>query len=194
MEDVSAFVLAGGKSTRMGRDKALLVLDGRTLVERAVALARLVSNHVWIVGDAKKYSRFGTVVEDLYVDRGPLGGIHAALAGSASQWNLMLAVDLPFLSPDFLKWMIEVGSKAEAVVTVPRTGGGLQPLSAVYHQRFASTAVAALEAGRNKIDASFREVKTRIIDEDEITRQGYPLEMFRNVNTPEEWERVVSNW
>lgn len=191
--DVSAFVLAGGKSTRMGRDKALLLLDGQTLVERAVALARVVSNRVWIVGDVKKYSNFGVVIEDLYADRGPLGGIHAALSGTASQWNLMLAVDVPFLSPDFLKWMVEVGSKAAAVVTVPRTGGGLQPLSAVYHKRFASTAKAALEAGRNKVDACFKDVKTLVIEEDEIVRQGYSLEMFNNVNTPEEWERVVSS-
>ena len=192
MGDVSAFVLAGGKSTRMGRDKALLLLDGRTLVERAVELAQAVSRQVWIVGDARKYSSFAPVIEDVYARQGPLGGIHAGIASNGREWNLILAVDSPFLDAGFLNWMVEEARNAAAVVTVPRAGGRLQPLSAVYHQSFASDAKAALEAGKNKIDLLFREVKTRVIEEDEIVQRGYSIEMFRNVNTPEEWQRVVS--
>lgn len=190
--DLSAFVVAGGKSARMGQDKAFLKLGEQTLVERALEIARSVADEVRIAGAAQKFSAFGSVVEDIYRERGPLGGIHAALGSSATEWNLMLAVDLPFMEPEFLRWLIEEARKSEAVVTVPRAGGGWQPLCAVYRKSFAGVAQRALDAGKNKIDLLFREVETRAVEEDEILRRGYSLEMFRNVNTPEEWQEVLS--
>src|SRR6267378_5266072 len=77
--DVTAFILAGGKSTRMGTDKAFAALDGRTLLARALDLARSVAPDVRVVGDAAKFAAFAPVVEDVFRDCGPLGGIHAAL-------------------------------------------------------------------------------------------------------------------
>src|SRR5690242_16245466 len=87
VDDVIAFILAGGKSMRMGHDKALLILDGQTLLERAVELARAVTNQVWVVGDCQKYSSLGPVIADVYAERGPLGGIHAAIASKGGDWN-----------------------------------------------------------------------------------------------------------
>jgi molybdopterin-guanine dinucleotide biosynthesis protein A len=96
--DVAMFILAGGKSTRMGTDKAFITLDGQTLLARALAVARLVTADVRIVGDAAKFEAFAPVVEDVFRECGPLGGIHAGLRASATELNLMLAVDLPFVS------------------------------------------------------------------------------------------------
>ncbi|MBZ5721625.1 MAG: molybdenum cofactor guanylyltransferase [Acidobacteriia bacterium] len=183
-----AFVLAGGKSTRMGRDKAFLELDGQTLLVRALALARSVARDVQIVGDRKKFSAFGPVVEDVYPERGPLGGIHAALAGSATEFNLMLAVDLPFIAPPFLEYLIAQARAGGAVVTVPRTGGRWQPLCAVYRRAFATVAERSLLAGMNKIDTLFLEVETRVLDDSEWSKAGFSAGMFRNLNTPEELE------
>ena len=90
--DVAAFVLAGGKSTRMGSDKAFVMLEGRTLLTRALELARTVSDNVRIVGSAEKFAAFAPVVEDVFRECGPLGGIHAALRASSAELNLMLAV------------------------------------------------------------------------------------------------------
>ena len=174
----------------MGQDKAFLEIDGQTLLERAIAKARAVTERVWIVGDQKKFSRSGLVVGDVYQERGPLGGIHVALENTQSEWNLVLAVDLPFMRPDFLKWLVMEAKKTDELVTVPRTGGRLQPLCAVYRKRFVEFAKRELEAGRNKIDRAF--LSTRIIQEGEIVYQGFPVDMFRNVNTPEEWEEVMS--
>lgn len=193
MEEVTAFVLAGGKSTRMGQDKAFLTLAGQTLLERTLARARAVAGEVRIVGDAAKFEKFGTVVGDVYRDRGPLGGIHAGLISSVTEWNLMLAVDVPFVETAFLAWLVNEARSEKAVVTVPRASGGLQPLCAVYGKSFAEVAQQALEAGRNKIDPLFREVRARIVEEEEIVQLGYSAEMFRNLNTPEEWKRVVSS-
>jgi molybdopterin-guanine dinucleotide biosynthesis protein A len=188
--EITAFVLAGGKSSRMGSDKAFLQLGGDTLLSQALKLAGAVADLVRIVGEAKKFAAFGQVVEDVYRDCGPLGGIHAALASSATERNLMLAVDLPFVGPEFLKYLLLRARDSNAIVSVPRTGGGLQPLCAVYQRKFAEVAEQSLRDGRNKIDRLFTKVETCVIEEDELLRAGFSAEMFRNLNTPEEFERA----
>lgn len=190
---VTAFVLAGGKSTRMGRDKAFLEFGGQTLLARALDLARTLGREVRIVGDADKFAAFGPVVEDIFRDCGPLGGIHAALLGAATELNLMLAVDLPFMEPKFLEYLIAQARETGAVVTAPHTGGGLQPLCAIYRRRFAEVAERALRERRNKIDVLFSEVETRVLGEEELSRAGFSPDIFRNLNTPEQWEEAVTN-
>jgi molybdopterin-guanine dinucleotide biosynthesis protein A len=191
VNDLTAFVLAGGKSTRMGTDKAYLRLGNETLLDRAIKLAETVADEVRIVGDAKRFASFaGLVTEDIYRERGPLGGIHAALSGTASELNLMLAVDMPLLEPRFLTYLIAQARESGAIVTVPNAGGGFQPLCAVYRREFAEVAEESLRAGKNKIDALFSQVSTRIIGEDELAQTGFFSEMFRNLNTPEDLERA----
>jgi len=184
---VAAFILAGGKSTRMGTDKAFVMLDGRTLLERALELARAVTSDVRIVGDAAKFAAFGPVVEDVFRGCGPLGGIHAALRASSAELNLMLAVDVPFVSPALLQYLIErARGERDAAVTVARAGGGWQPLCAVYRRQFFDEAEPALRAGRYKIDALFGATQVQRISEDELESAGFSATMFRNLNTPAE--------
>src|SRR5579863_511423 len=186
LPSVAAFVLAGGKSMRMGADKAFVTLEGRTLLARSVSLARSVTGDVRIVGNAEKFREFAPVVEDVFRGCGPLGGIHAALRASGAELNLILAVDVPFVSSEFLLFLIARGRTSNAVVTVTRTGGGWQPLCAVYRREFADVAEKALRAGRYKIDALFEAGKTQVISEVELTAGGFSAEMFRNLNTPNE--------
>jgi molybdopterin-guanine dinucleotide biosynthesis protein A len=185
---VTAFILAGGKSSRMGADKAFLQLGDETLLARALKLAGAVAGDVRIVGDARSFSGFGRVVEDVYRDRGPLGGIHAALSSSVTELSLMLAVDLPFVGPKFLEYVLLRARESGATVTVPRTNSGLQPLCAVYRGGFAAVAEESLREGKNKIDSLFARVETCVIEEKELVRAGFSVEMFRNLNTPEEFE------
>ncbi len=187
---VAAFVLAGGKSTRMGADKAFLELDGRTLLARALELARSVTADVHIVGPRDKFEAFAPVVEDVYQNRGPLAGIHAALASSSAELNLMLGVDLPFLTPALLRFLLQQAEESGAAVTVPRIAGGYHPLCAVYRREFAVLADTALMQGRNKIDALFAETSTRALDEPELARFAFTASMFENLNTREDWERA----
>lgn len=174
----------------MGADKAFLQLDGRTLLQRALELAGTVAAEVRVVGSREKFAAFAPVVEDLYVGRGPLGGIHAALSATQAEFNLILAVDLPFMEARFLTLLAEEAQRANAVVTAPRAAGGLQPLCAVYRREFRELAERALAAGRNKIDTLFRETTVRIIEEDELARFAFPATMFDNLNTPQEWEQA----
>lgn len=183
----AAFILAGGKSTRMGADKAFVRLEGRSLLVRALELARSVTSDVRIVGDPAKFAVFAPVVEDVFRGCGPLGGIHAALRASSAELNLMLAVDVPFVSREFLEYLIERAHRARtAQATVARVAGGLQPLCAVYRREFADVAEAALQAGQYKIDALFGAVKVQEIAEQELQAAGFSAQMFRNLNTPEE--------
>src|SRR5262245_18156394 len=106
-QPLTGFVLAGGKSTRMGRDKAGLSLNGRTLLETALAAAHAVADQVFILGAADLYGAFGPTIADIFPGCGPLGGIHAALSSTQTQLNLVLAVDTPFLSPRLLQYIAE---------------------------------------------------------------------------------------
>ena len=187
---MTAFILAGGKSVRMGEDKAFLRLGGCTLLERALELVRDLAGNAWIVGNKGKFAAFGPVIEDLYAERGPLGGIHAALTQTSTDLNLMIAVDLPFVQADFLNYLITRARETAAVVVVPKAGGGLQPLCAVYRRAFAEAAERSLRAGKNRIDSLFPELTTRVIDQEELMQSGFSEEMFRNVNTRQDWQEA----
>lgn len=186
VDGVNGFVLAGGQSTRMGADKAFVELNGHTLLERALQTVSAVTSEVRILGNREKFSAIRDVIEDEFPDHGPLGGIHAALRASHEDLNLILAVDMPFVEARFLEYLVQRARAKAAVVTIPRVAGRWQPLCAVYRRAFAEIAEPMLRAGNNKIDPLFGQVPLQVIEEAEITEHGFAVEMFRNVNTPEE--------
>ncbi len=163
-ENLNGFVLAGGKSVRMGTDKAALALEGRTLLEHALGILRQVTPEVAILGPRQLYASYGApVIEDIHPGCGPLGGIHAALthvaqkggrsqspqnsqteAASAAPLSLIIAVDTPFLDPKFLAYLAQRARESGAIVTTPEIAGYKQPLCAVYSQEFLPIAEQAL--------------------------------------------------
>ena len=173
----------------MGSDKALLQFEGKTLLERALALAAGVTGEAKIVGDPAKYGAFGPVISDIYAGQGPLGGIHAALTNTDTDLNLVLATDLPFVSPAFLKYLIAIARSTDALVTVPKLGKFFEPLCAVYRRRFSDLALESLTKGKNKVDALFSEEITHLVSEEKIVVAGFSPMMFRNLNTPEDFAR-----
>lgn len=186
------FVLAGGKSSRMGSNKAFLEFGGQTLLERALAVVGAVCERVTIIGDPVEYTKYEgskkwRMIADIFPGCGPLGGIHAALASSSAELNLMVAVDMPFVSAELLAFLFAVAEKNGAIVTVPRVGKGLQPLCAVYRRDFAAVAERALRAGKHKIDAAFVGLSTNVIEESALAAAGFPERNFFNVNTPQDW-------
>ena len=178
----------------MGTDKAFLELGGKPLIVRALELAHQVVTDVRIVGDAKKFAPYGSIIEDVYTNRGPLGGIHAALAQSQKECNLMLAVDLPFVPAEFLKYLLARAESSEATVTVPSLNGFFQPLCAVYRREFLAAAEPRLAENRNKIDQLFREIPLCIVSEADLVEHGFDESIFRNLNTPEDWQRATKEF
>ena len=138
MAEHSAYVLAGGLSTRMGQDKASLLLHGRTLLDRALETLTTVGAPA-------------TVLPDIHPHCGPLSGIEAALTATTHDYNLFLPVDLPLLPAPFLRWMLSRALNTGALVTIPRIQGRPQPLCAVYHRELLPSITAALEAGNYKV-------------------------------------------
>ena len=206
---VSAFVLAGGESSRMGRDKALLVLPtGETLLDRALHLAKSISDTVRLVAPNARYSEIAgvPVVEDIYPACGPLAGIHAALSASATELNLVLGVDCPLVTPELLRFLVRVAAGTDKLATVPRVEGHLHNVCAVYRREFVKIAERILAGnatvGRSaaggtgklrgtRIDCLFTEAPSRIVEEDELRRAGFGPELFANVNTPAEFAALT---
>jgi molybdenum cofactor guanylyltransferase len=190
MPEFTGFVLAGGRSSRMGTHKAFVEFHGRTLLARSLELLRRLTAEVRIVGPKTSFAAYGPVVEDMYPGRGPLAGIHAALSSSVTELNLVLAVDLPFVTESLLRFVLEQAAASPAMVTVPKIAGGYQPLCAVYRRGFASVAQDALESGRNKIDALFSVSTTQVLENSAGSRFALTARMFENLNTPEDLRRA----
>jgi molybdenum cofactor guanylyltransferase len=163
--EAEGFVLAGGRSSRMGRDKAMLRLSGRTLVgqffpggtlldlalDKLRALKLAPAGTPRIAGSRPDLSSQAPVVEDLHPGCGPLSGIEAALAASTRSLNLFLPVDLPLLPAEFLSWMLQRASITGAMVTFPRIQGRPQPLCAVYRRELLPSITQSLLDGDYKV-------------------------------------------
>jgi molybdopterin-guanine dinucleotide biosynthesis protein A len=182
------FVIAGGRSSRMGADKAFLDFHGQTLLDHALTAMDAVCDRVAIVGDPARFPKYEFVVADVFSGCGPLAGIHAALVHSPVELNLMLAVDMPFVSRELLAFLFASAADEDnhAIITVPRTSKGLQPLCAVYRRDFSATAEQALRAGKYKIDAAFSSVVVRVIEQAELAAAGFTEQSFFNLNTPQD--------
>jgi molybdopterin-guanine dinucleotide biosynthesis protein A len=189
-EPITGFVLAGGKSTRMGRDKAALSLNGRTLLETALAVVRKVTNEVFILGSPELYQSYAPAIADIFPGCGPLSGIHAALSRTATDFNLIIGVDTPFLSAELLRYVARRAFASGAMVTAPEVNGRPQPLCTVYSRAFLAVAERALQAGTYKVATLFPRENTVLIAEAELARVAFTAEMFDNLNTPEDLERA----
>jgi len=176
----------------MGSDKALLPLGDRNFLQIALGnLAEACNTKPMIVGNRDFLGSYGSVVEDLIPNCGPLGGIHAALSATDSEWNVMLSVDMPLMRPEFLRWLIGKTAQVPASTIVPRVGGHTQPLCALYRRSALPACEKLLSAGDYKIDGLFAEVPTLLVAEAEIRNAGFAPEIFQNVNTPGEYEKIL---
>lgn len=161
--DVSGYVLAGGKSSRMGQDKALLELAGKPLVLRAVEKLRQVCTEVSILGNREELKAYGPLVRDLHEGCGPLGGIEAALAHSTKVWNLFMAVDMPFLPVGFLDaWVRSVIERQHARVALFSVDGRPQPALCLVHGEVAPFVNGAVLRGEFKLFPVFMEAANAV--------------------------------
>ena len=171
----AAFILAGGLSRRMGRDKALLAFRGSTLLENVAARAAEVAGPITIVGPPERYSHLGyPVIADRHPGAGPLAGIEAALLSSPSDRALILACDMPDVPLDLLRSLLEESGDC----VIPRTGDGrLNPLCAVWSRTMLPAVQKALSEGRLKVLDCLKGADVKEI----------PWPVLENANTPDEW-------
>lgn len=174
----AGFVLAGGRSTRMGRDKALLPIGGSTLIEHVAALVREAAGNVTVIGPPERYAHLGLpILADAIESKGPLTGLYTALSTSPADWNLLVACDMPGLTAEFLQSLLAAAEHAGKACLVPVTSQGLEPLCAVYHRRVAPFAARALHANLLKMQDFIRSLD---LAEWPVTDPA----ILKNVNTP----------
>ncbi len=197
-EEIGGYVLAGGKSSRMGQDKALLELAGKPLVHHAVTKLRRVCRDVRILSDNPELAEFAPIVPDLHPGCGPMGGMEAALVHSAFDWNLFLPVDMPFLPSTFIagwlrSWLPEERRRG-ARVRMFTVDGRPQPGFCLLHKDVAPFLSAALKLADFKLlpvfEAASRELALRQGLLPEAGLWNVPMTGFRktNGNAPgEDW-------
>jgi molybdopterin-guanine dinucleotide biosynthesis protein A len=178
----AGYVLVGGRSSRMGVDKALIPHADGTLADHAALAVLAACGNVTLVGDPARYGHLGyPVIADKIAGNGPLGGVVAALSASLDDWNLIVACDMPNIDAGFLRNLIDEAERATGAAdcVVPETAGGPQPLCALYHRR----ALPLLDSFLNHKFLRMREtVKT-------LNSVFVPFaedHWFQNLNTPED--------
>jgi molybdopterin-guanine dinucleotide biosynthesis protein A len=182
----AGFVLVGGNSSRMGRDKARLPFQGKTLVEHVAAVVAEAAGSVTLVGAPDRYASLGfPMLADKRTGAGPLAGIYTALAASPADWNLIVACDMPSISAPFLRSLIAAAQSSDADCLLPAGPSGLpEPLCAVYHSRCLDVVGAALDRNVRKITDALAGLRIATWSTPESA-------WFRNVNTPEEWTQYT---
>jgi len=197
MFDVEGFILVGGQSSRMGSDKSQLSFGKQTAVERIGAALGPLTATVRLVGASLRAGSVGLdSVPDTYERWGALAGIEAALGACQSEWALIVACDLPFVSPElFLRlWQVAQRNQPTYDAIVPvQPDERPQPLCAIYGREPCSKTVKRLIAeGEHKPRALLREVRTRWVEFRELADLPGAEHFFLNVNTPHDYEEAVS--
>jgi molybdopterin-guanine dinucleotide biosynthesis protein A len=187
---VTGVILAGGKSRRMGRDKAFLPFGKGMLIERVIEVIQQVTEDALLITNAPEpYRRFGLpMYSDVIPEAGSLGGIYTGLVAAKTAYSLCLACDMPFVKPEFLRFLC--ATAAEADVVIPRNTEDFQPLCAVYSQGCREPIRQKIEAGRLKITGFFDQVCVRVIEGEPLARFDPHDVMFFNANTPEEYAQA----
>ncbi|MCL6472295.1 MAG: formate dehydrogenase accessory sulfurtransferase FdhD [Firmicutes bacterium] len=192
-KDMGAIILAGGKSSRMGRDKVAVLFRGEPLLIRVIRILKEMFGEVIVVKnqDIPFELDVSKVVQDEVPYQGPLGGIAAGLKASSYETNLVVAVDMPLISPQVVGYL--AGLTGEADVVVPKTGDGLEPLFAFYSKRCLPAIEKTLKDGERKVISFFPHIKLRVVNYAEVSHLDGADKTFVNINTERELKRVEHN-
>jgi molybdopterin-guanine dinucleotide biosynthesis protein A len=192
--DIGFIVLAGGKGLRLGQDKASETIGDRSLLERVVSRLTSFNSDILIVSASERtspqlngYPRLRTVA-DIYLNKGPLGGVYAGLKASDSLYNFVVACDMPFLNQALLRYMMQISAGFDLVV--PRLGELVEPLHAVYSRACLAPIESLLKQGDLRLRRLFALVEVRYVEVEEIDRFDPQHLSFFNVNNEADMERA----
>ncbi len=187
---VTGIILAGGKSSRMGRDKGLLRWRGRPLVAHALDLLRPLCDHLILSANDPAYEAFGVpVVPDRWHDRGPLGGLATGLRHSSTTHNLIIPCDTPLLNRELLHHILARSTGYRAVVPV-HEDGKVEPLCGYYSKETLPAIEEQLRQGDNRITRLLEKIPTLYLKMD-ASLPFYHDDLFLNINTPADLEKIT---
>ncbi len=189
---MTAIILAGGNSVRMGENKAFLPIDGVPIITRIHSLlTELFAEVIIITNQTQLFKDFRSrTYVDLIPDKGALGGLYTGVFLSEFEYSFCVACDMPFIKRSLVRFLVKNTTGEDAIV--PRTRDGLQPLHAVYSKRCLNAMKQVINEGGYKIIDFYDLVKVKIIDEADFLHIDPVRESFINVNTPEEL-RLIRN-
>ena len=191
---VTSIILAGGKSLRLGRRKALETIDGKSLIEYVIERLRPLTNQMLIVTSQEQADLLSDsgdkILVDIFPDMGPLGGIYTGLLAARSSYSLVVACDMPFLSTDLLRYMIEQSADFDAVV--PRLGGLIEPLHAVYSRGCLDGMKTQLERNQLGVNFFLNTARVRYVEQEECRRIDPQLLSFFNINYYSDLDQAIS--
>ncbi|MFN8393051.1 MAG: molybdenum cofactor guanylyltransferase [Bacteroidia bacterium] len=191
LPSLGAIFLAGGKSSRMGRDKGFVDFRGRPMAAWGLELLRSFTKDVLIVANREEYKAFGLpVVADEYHDLGPLAGIVTGLRHSQADLNIVLSCDMPLMNVALIQWMLE--SYDDEAAMVCRWEDRLQPLAGLYHKRALPDFERLVERRQLKISVALEVVGAAVLEPD-LYLPGFDAGWFRNFNTPGDLEQDSQN-
>ena len=188
---ITGIILAGGKNSRMGVDKAFLEIDGMRIIDKTIAIYReLFSEIIIVTNDPLAYLEFAdaAVVTDIYKAKGPLGGIYTGLFYSKNNYAFVSACDMPFLNKDFIGHLISQTGKYDVIV--PELTNGFQPLQAIYSRQCLPAIKRLLLLDKLKITGFYRDMRVLTIPENQIRPFDADNRLFQNLNTPEDMAKV----
>lgn len=190
------YVLAGGGSTRFGRDKALVEIDGVAMLLRMHTLLSAVAQPVNVIAPPLRYAALGLAsTRDRWEGQGPLAGIITALlasreSGSAAKWNLIVGCDMPFLTQEWLSCLVERSLASGAQVVAPRSAQGLEPLCACWQTSAATKLQNTFDGGVRKITEAMKSLATEVVDEGDWKRFDTAGRLFWNMNTAADFDEA----
>jgi len=188
---ISAFILAGGASSRMGRDKAQLGLGGVPLLLRTARLVESVAGAPAIIGNPAAYRAFGLrAIADDWPGAGPLGGIATALRAAGTPWSLIVATDLPYLTREWLEYLTARGLASSADAVVAMNAQGPEPLCAMYHERAEPVFRKLVERDMRKVTLALLDIRVEAIAPAEWKHFDSEGLLFKNMNSPEDYEEA----
>jgi len=198
------YVLAGGGSTRFGRDKALVEFGGTPLLLQIVKLAQACASPGTVIANAEKYRHLDAdleIVEDRWQGEGPLGGIitalqHTAETDPACRWNLILSCDMPFLSPEWLQYLVSraLAARSDTQIILPYSAHGPEPLCACYRTNAVDALKNVFDTGVRKVTAALKQLPTEVLDESAWKRFDSAGRLFWNMNTPADFIEAQRLW
>ena len=189
--DISAYILAGGKSSRFGENKALYNYEGTPLIQRIVLTVRAVIPRVGIIANQPELYTFLDlpVYTDIIPGLGPMGGIYTALRHSSTRYVFIAACDMPCISPEVIEYMISVAGNHD--VTIPWNDNFYEPLHAIYSRSCLGTIESMIERDERRVSAFLETeaVSIRRVLFDEISTIADPSSIFRNINFKADLDR-----
>ena len=198
-EQISAFILCGGTNSRMGEPKGLLKFGDQPLVLRIAGLLEPLVSAVTVVGSRECYADLGLhVIEDADFGTtdgkgkraGPLLGIASALISTRTEWNVILACDLPYLTAEWLDWLLARAVASSCQIVMPRTVRGLEPLAAVYRRECAQPIIGALRRGVHKVSDALEQFRIEFVAEGDWANIDPTGRVLYNMNAPEDYQEA----